>query len=138
MSIQTRVGEGNFPTEDLGEVGAKLQQIGAEVGVSTGRKRRCGHLDLVVLKHSVSVNHYTAWNLTKLDVLDSFPTLKVAIAYKSRETGEELDYFPADLGHLEKCDVVYRDFEGWQKPTTSIKKFVSLTQDYHRCYRSRC
>ncbi len=119
----TRVGEGIFKTEDLGEAGTKLQEIGREWGVSTGRKRRCGWLDLVVLKYSVSINHYTALNLTKLDVLDTFPVLKVAVAYKSPE-GEELDYFPADLAFLEKCEVVYKEFEGWQKPTTHAKTYV--------------
>ncbi len=63
---QTRVGEGIFKTEDVGEEGQKLQQIGREWGVSTGRKRRCGWLDLVVLKYSASVNYYTAWNLTSM------------------------------------------------------------------------
>ncbi|KAJ9142924.1 Adenylosuccinate synthetase [Pleurostoma richardsiae] len=122
----SRVGEGIFKTEDVGEVGSKLQEIGREWGVSTGRKRRCGWLDLVVLKYSTAVNHYTALNLTKLDVLDTFPVIKVAVAYKNPETGEELDHFPADLSFLEKCDVVYRDFEGWQTPTTAIKKFEDL------------
>ncbi|KAK4123344.1 Adenylosuccinate synthetase [Parathielavia appendiculata] len=122
----TRVGEGIFKTEDIGEVGQKLQQIGREWGVSTGRKRRCGWLDLVVLKYSASVNYYTAWNLTKLDVLDTFPTIKVAVAYKDPETGSELDYFPADLGFLERCEVVYKEFEGWQSPTTAVKKFEDL------------
>lgn len=66
MVKQTRVGEGIFKTEDVGEIGQKLQQIGREWGVSTGRKRRCGWLDLVVLKYSASVNYYTAWNLTSM------------------------------------------------------------------------
>ena len=63
-SPQTRVGEGIFKSEDVGEAGKKLQEIGREWGVSTGRKRRCGWLDLVVLRYSASVNYYTAWNLT--------------------------------------------------------------------------
>jgi len=94
--------------------------------VSTGRKRRCGWLDLVVLKYSASINHYTALNLTKLDVLDSFPTIQVAVAYKDPATGEEIDYFPADLGHLENLEVVYKEFEGWNTPTTSAKTYVSV------------
>lgn len=93
----TRVGEGIFKTEDVGEAGDKLQEIGKECrpdkislpllmaglglgrewGVSTGRKRRCGWLDLVVLKYSTTINHYTVLNLTKLDVLDSFPSIRV-------------------------------------------------------------
>ncbi|KAG5985880.1 hypothetical protein E4U54_005748 [Claviceps lovelessii] len=121
----TRVGGGPFKTEDLEEAGTKLQDVGREWGVSTGRKRRCGWLDLVVLKYSTAINHYTLLNLTKLDVLDTFPTIKVAIAYKSPE-GKELDYFPADLGYLDKCDVVYKEFEGWQKPTTHAKTYYDL------------
>ncbi|KAK4137153.1 Adenylosuccinate synthetase [Trichocladium antarcticum] len=121
----TRVGQGIFKTEDVNEAGQKLQEIGREWGVSTGRRRRCGWLDLVVLKYSASVNYYTAWNLTKLDVLDTFPTIKVAVAYKD-ESGKELDYFPADLGNLEKCEVVYKEFEGWQSATTAVKTFDDL------------
>ncbi|EHA49567.1 hypothetical protein MCOR27_008352 [Pyricularia oryzae] len=122
----TRVGDGIFKTEDEGEIGTKLQDIGREWGVSTGRKRRCGWLDLVVVKYSAAINHYTSLNLTKLDVLDTFPTLKVAVAYKDPATGEELDFFPADLSLLERCEVVYKEFEGWNTPTTHIKKFEEL------------
>ncbi|TWU73714.1 hypothetical protein ED733_005106 [Metarhizium rileyi] len=121
----TRVGGGPFKTEDLGEAGTKLQEIGREWGVSTGRRRRCGWLDLVVLKYSTAINYYTLLNLTKLDVLDTFPIIKVAVAYKSPE-GEEIDYFPADLGYLETCEVVYKEFEGWQKPTTHAKTYYDL------------
>merc|ERR1712000_72412 len=78
----TRVGGGPFPTEDLEEAGTKLQEIGREFGVTTGRKRRCGWLDLVVVKYSTAINHYSVLNLTKLDVLDTFPKLKIAIAYR--------------------------------------------------------
>jgi adenylosuccinate synthase len=67
-------------------------------------------------------------NLTKLDVLDTFPVLKVAVAYKTPE-GEEIDHFPADLGYLENCEVVYKEFEGWQKPTTHAKTYVSYLTD---------
>ncbi|KAL5917715.1 Adenylosuccinate synthase [Pyricularia oryzae] len=122
----TRVGDGIFKTEDEGEIGTKLQDVGREWGVSTGRKRRCGWLDLVVVKYSAAINHYTSLNLTKLDVLDTFPTLKVAVAYKDPATGEELDFFPADLSLLERCEVVYKEFEGWNTPTTHIKKFEEL------------
>lgn len=59
-------------------------------------------------------------------MLDTFKTLKVAVAYKDPETGKELDYFPADLNYLEKCEVVYKEFEGWQSATTAVKKFVCL------------
>jgi adenylosuccinate synthase len=122
----TRVGEGLFKTEDLGEAGTQLQEVGREWGVSTGRKRRCGWLDLVVVKYSTAVNHYTALNLTKLDVLDGFEKIKVAVAYKNPDTGEEMDFFPADLGLLERCEVVYKELEGWNKPTTAAKTYYDL------------
>ncbi|KAB5542468.1 Adenylosuccinate synthetase [Coniochaeta sp. 2T2.1] len=122
----TRVGEGIFKTEDLGENGTKLQEVGREWGVSTGRKRRCGWLDLVVVKYSTAINHYTALNLTKLDVLDGFEKIQVAVAYKDPATGEEIEFFPADLGLLERCEVVYKEFDGWNKPTTSAKSYYDL------------
>jgi adenylosuccinate synthase len=122
----TRVGAGPFLTEDEAEAGTKLQDIGREWGVSTGRKRRCGWLDLAVVKYSHAVNHYTKLNLTKLDVLDTFETIRVAVAYKDAATGQELDYFPADLAALERCEVVWRDFKGWNTPTTHVKTYAGL------------
>ncbi|KAK8073933.1 hypothetical protein PG994_004832 [Apiospora phragmitis] len=144
----TRVGGGPFPTEDTGEAGTKLQEIGREWGVSTGRKRRCGWLDLVVVKYSTSVNHYTSLNLTKLDCLDTFEEIRVAVGYRDPKTGEvstlwhpwttkagrtdersqELDSFPASLEFLEQVEVIYKTFKGWQKPTTNVKTFEDLPQ----------
>ncbi|KAF2966333.1 hypothetical protein GQX73_g7212 [Xylaria multiplex] len=134
----TRVGEGIFKTEDHAEIGAKLQMIGREWGVSTGRKRRCGWIDLVVLKYSTAVNHYTCFNLSKLDVLDQFP---LAVAYKDLETGETLENFPADLSILERCEVVYHEIEGWQQPITHIKTFEDLpkqAQAYIQLIEQHC
>ncbi|KPM38454.1 Adenylosuccinate synthetase [Neonectria ditissima] len=125
----TRVGEGPFATEDTGEAGTKLQDIGREWGTSTGRKRRCGWLDLVVLKHSTAVNHYTLLNLTKLDVLDSFETIKIAVGYKDKETGEELPSFPASTNQLEQVEVVYHEMPGWNKPTTEAKTYYDLPKN---------
>ncbi|KAH7162398.1 Adenylosuccinate synthetase [Dactylonectria estremocensis] len=120
----TRVGQGAFKTEDTGEIGTKLQEIGREWGTSTGRRRRCGWLYLVVVKYSASINYYTALNLTKLDVLDTFETIKIAIAYKV--DGEELSSYPADLELLERAEVVYKEFPGWNKPTTNAKTYYDL------------
>ncbi|RYP62991.1 hypothetical protein DL769_007096 [Monosporascus sp. CRB-8-3] len=125
----TRVGSGSFKTEDIGEVGAKLQERGREWGTSTGRKRRCGWLDLVVVKYSTDINHYTALNLTKLDVLDIFPTLKIAIAYKDPATGEEIPSYPADLNLLDRAEVIYHEMPGWNKPTTNAKTFYDLPKE---------
>lgn len=120
----TRVGQGAFKTEDLEEVGNKLQEVGREWGTSTGRRRRCGWLDLVVVKYSASINYYSALNLTKLDVLDDFDTIKVAIAYKV--DGEELSHYPADLDLLARAEVVYPEMPGWKKPTTNARTFYDL------------
>ncbi|KAI1804585.1 adenylosuccinate synthetase [Daldinia bambusicola] len=125
----TRVGSGHFPTEDTGEVGSKLQQLGGEIGVSTGRKRRCGWLDLVVLKYSCAVNDYDSLQLSKLDVLDTFDKIKVAIAYKNKKTGEELPSFPADLSALDDIEVVYHELPGWNTSIAKIREWSELPKE---------
>ncbi|CAG5147085.1 uncharacterized protein ALTATR162_LOCUS1980 [Alternaria atra] len=120
----TRVGSGPFPTEQLNELGEKLQSVGHEVGVTTGRKRRCGWLDLVVVKHSHACNDYTAINLTKLDVLDDFDELKVATSYSYN--GEVLEGFPANTDILAQVEVQYDTLPGWKKPTTGVTSYYDL------------
>lgn len=122
----TRVGGGPFPTEDLADIGNQLQEVGREFGVTTGRRRRCGWLDMVVVRYSALINSYTALNLTKLDVLDDFDEIQVAVAYKDRETGEEIDGFPADVQRLEQCDVVYKKFPGWKQSIADIRRWDDL------------
>ncbi|KAL9019323.1 MAG: hypothetical protein Q9185_003401 [Variospora sp. 1 TL-2023] len=130
-SYTTRVGGGPFPSEQLNEDGNKLQTIGHEYGVTTGRRRRCGWLDLVLLKYSCAINHYTCLNLTKLDIFDSFPLVKVAVAYKDpmNNNGEELQSFPADLGVLDRCEVVYEELKGWESDITGIKAYGDLPKE---------
>lgn len=120
----TRVGEGPFPTEQLNEFGDKLQTIGAEYGVTTGRKRRCGWLDLVVLKYSTWINGYTSLNVTKLDVLDTFKTIPVGVSYSIN--GKKLESFPEDLMTLGKVDVEYVNLPGWNQDITKITKYEDL------------
>ena len=96
----TRVGAGPFPTELTDEIGTHLQEVGAEYGVTTGRRRRCGWLDLVVMKYSCIINGYTSLNLTKLDILDDFKEIKVAVKYTLN--GEELPGFPGTSSPLIK------------------------------------
>lgn len=127
LAYTTRVGEGPFPTEQLNEVGEKLQDIGREFGVTTGRKRRCGWLDLVVLKYSTWINGYTSLNITKLDVLDSFKELKVATAYKYK--GEVLKSFPECLKVLGKVEVVYETLPGWEEDITQVKSYEDLPEN---------
>lgn len=123
----TRVGEGPFPTEQLNEVGETLQNVGAEYGVTTGRKRRCGWLDLVVLQYSNNINGYTHLNITKLDVLDSFKEIKVAVAYHYK--GQKLDSFPDDLVKLGKVDVEYVTLPGWEQDISKITKYEDLPEN---------
>lgn len=114
----TRVGMGPFPTELNDEIGNELQTKGGEFGSTTGRARRCGWLDLVVLKHAVRVNGLTGLVLTKLDVLSGFKTLKLAVAYKAGS--QTLKDQPANLETLEKCVPVYEEMPGWTEDLTGI------------------
>lgn len=120
----TRVGEGPFPTEQLNEIGEHLQTVGAEYGVTTGRKRRCGWLDLVVIKYSALINGYTLLNITKLDVLDQLDEIKVAVNYKYK--GEVLEYFSADLSVCANAEVEYKTFKGWKQDTSGIRSYKDL------------
>lgn len=120
----TRVGEGPFPTEQLNDDGDKLQTIGAEYGVTTGRKRRCGWLDLVVLKYSTMINGYTSLNITKLDVLDTFKEIQVGVGYKLN--GKTLNSFPEDLIDLGKVEVIYETLPGWDEDITKIQTYDEL------------
>ncbi|ORZ31665.1 Adenylosuccinate synthetase, partial [Catenaria anguillulae PL171] len=121
----TRVGGGPFPTEQLNEVGEHLQTVGAEFGVTTGRKRRCGWLDLVVLRYSHLINGYTSINLTKLDVLDKLPEIKIGVTYRHKPSGKIVPSFPADLDYLGECEVEYETLPGWM---TDISKCTSWEQ----------
>nr|ODN98728.1 adenylosuccinate synthetase [Cryptococcus depauperatus CBS 7855] len=123
----TRVGGGPFPTEDLGTVGETLQEVGAEYGVVTGRRRRCGWLDLVVMRYSTLINGYTSLNLTKLDVLDGFDEIKVATAYKI--DGVEIDGFPADLDRLAQVEVQYTTLPGWKTDISNCKTYDDFPEN---------
>lgn len=120
-AFSTRVGGGGFPTELTDEVGQRLRDIGNEYGVTTKRPRRCGWLDLVVLKWSTMINGYSSIMLTKLDCLDTFDEIKVGVAYKL--DGTVIDGHPARADdQLENVEVVYETLPGWK---TSIEKVTS-------------
>lgn len=127
----TRVGNGPFPTELDDETGRMLRDRGNEYGATTGRPRRCGWLDLVALKYSCLVNGLTHLAITKLDVLDGFDTLNVAVAYQYK--GRRLDFFPADLQAQEEVTPVYKSFKGWQKDTSTCREYDDLP-DAARAY----
>ncbi len=120
----TRVGNGPFPTELLGDEGENLREAGGEFGATTGRARRCGWFDLLAGRYAVDTNGISGVILTKLDVLDGFPTVKVATGYDL--DGEALDTFPCLSGVLSRCRPVYREFPGWEKPTSACRDLQEL------------
>jgi adenylosuccinate synthase len=120
----TRVGEGPFPTEDTGEVGEFLGTRGHEFGVVTGRKRRCGWFDAVLVRQAVSVNGINGIALTKLDVLDGLAEIKVCTGY--RLDGETIDYLPASQGAQARVEPVYETLEGWQETTRGARSWSEL------------
>lgn len=132
----SRVGSGPFPSELIDEWGEKLQTVGKEFGVTTGRRRRCGWLDLNVVKYSVDVNSYTEINLTKLDILDDFPEIKVAVSYRHAVTKEKIEGFPAALNLLEKVEVEYATFKGWVEPIGHCRSFSELPPAVSDGFRS--
>jgi adenylosuccinate synthase len=120
----TRVGSGPFPSELTDEVGERLGERGREFGVVTGRKRRCGWFDAVMVRQAVTVGGIDGIALTKLDVLDGFDPLKVCVGY--RVDGETLDYLPALGGRQARVEPVYETLDGWQESKELIGAPVAL------------
>src|ERR671918_2938256 len=120
----TRVGSGPFPTEDEGEVGRQMQTRGEEVGTTTGRLRRCGWFDAVLLGYAARVNGLTELFLTKLDVLSDLRVVKICIAY--RYEGTTYDDFPPHQSIVHKAEPVYEDMEGWTGDLAGTRLFDDL------------
>lgn len=120
----SRVGEGPFPTELADDTGVYLREKGGEYGATTGRPRRCGWLDGVVLKYAVRVNNITSLALTKLDVLGGLPRVKWCYAYEV--DGGILEEFPMDPRILSLCRPVYREFEGWSEDISGTRSYTDL------------
>lgn len=126
-SYTTRVGDGPFPTEQLNETGEMLRKAGHEYGVTTKRPRRCGWLDLVLLRYTHMVNGYSAIALTKLDILDSFDNIKIGVAY--RVNGVTLPNFPADPNVLKLVEVEYITLPGWRQAISDVRRFEDLPEN---------
>ncbi|MFO7549160.1 MAG: adenylosuccinate synthase [Acidimicrobiia bacterium] len=129
----SRVGTGPFPTELHDEIGERMVELGGEFGTVTGRRRRCGWLDLVALRYAVRVNSLTEIFLTKLDILSAFDPLKVAVAYESH--GERHDEFPRQQRVLYDCTPIYEDLPGWKTDISGVRSFADLppeARDYVR------
>jgi adenylosuccinate synthase len=120
----TRVGEGPFPTELFDETGEYLQKKGSEFGATTGRKRRCGWLDVVMLKNAAMLNGLTGLAVTKLDILSGLKTIEVCVGYQYK--GVKLSDFPADLNVLAECRPVYETMAGWPDDISHAKSLDEL------------
>lgn len=120
----TRVGEGPFPTELTDEIGEHLQKVGCEFGTVTGRSRRCGWIDIVMLKYAIRLSGITGLALMKLDVLDDMETVKICTHYEAE--GKRIDAFPTSLKQLAKCQPVYEELPGWQCSTQQARTFAEL------------
>jgi adenylosuccinate synthase len=126
----TRVGEGPLPTELSGALADRLRESGQEYGASTGRPRRCGWYDAVVVRYSARINGLDALALTKLDVLDGLDEVKICNGY--RTTGSTITEFPADLQLLTNAEPVYETLPGWSAPTKGITQFDRLPPEAQR------
>jgi adenylosuccinate synthase len=120
----TRVGNGPLPTEAEPKVAERIRELGGEFGATTGRPRRCGWFDAVVVRYAVRVNGLTGLAVTKLDVLDTFAEIPVCVGY--RLDGEKIDSMPADLESVERVEPMYETLQGWQKELTEARRLADL------------
>jgi adenylosuccinate synthase len=120
----TRVGNGPLPTEAEPAVADRIRELGGEFGATTGRPRRCGWFDAVVVRYAVRVNGLTGLAVTKLDVLDTFAEIPVAVGY--RLDGETIDSMPADVETIARVQPIYETVTGWQKPLKDVRRLADL------------
>ena len=120
----TRVGSGPFPTEITDSLGDRIREKGGEYGATTGRPRRCGWLDMVILKHSARINGLTGIAVTKLDILDGLDVIKICTAYKHQ--GNLYEEFPKEINIFAECEPVYIEMPGWQTSTQGITDYNAL------------
>ncbi|WP_330368649.1 adenylosuccinate synthase [Alkaliphilus metalliredigens] len=123
----TRVGSGTFPTELDNEVGDKIRIKGNEFGTTTGRPRRCGWFDGVMVRYTTRINGLTAMSLMLLDVLSGFDTLKICTGYELE--GEMVAHFPANIKTLGKCKPIYEELPGWEEDITNMKTYEELPEN---------
>lgn len=121
----TRVGEGPFPTELHDEIGEHMQKVGQEFGATTGRKRRCGWLDVVLVRQAIRISGVTDLAITKLDVLTGLDKIKICVGYKT-PAGDYTHTVPADIRVLSGCQPVYEEFPGWKEDISPARKMDEL------------
>jgi adenylosuccinate synthase len=122
----TRVGAGPFPSELFDSIGEQIQQTGAEFGATTGRRRRCGWLDTVILNNAVRLNGLTGLAITKLDVLGELEQLNICTAYELN--GQRINDIPSNLNHLAACQPVYETLPGWRQDIRGIRRYSDLPE----------
>ncbi|MDD4876333.1 MAG: adenylosuccinate synthase [Dehalococcoidales bacterium] len=120
----TRVGGGPFPTELKDSMGEMIRERAHEYGATTGRPRRCGWFDAVAAHFSTQINGFTGVVITRLDILDTLPELKICVGYELN--GKIINYFPSRIADLEKCKPVYEEMPGWLAPTSDIRDYEQL------------
>ncbi len=120
----TRVGSGPMPTELKDETGDLIRERAHEYGTTTGRPRRCGWFDAVAARFSTRINGFTGAVITRLDILDALPRLKVCVGYEL--DGKTINYFPSSVAALDKCQPIYEELPGWQAPTNHIRDYEQL------------
>lgn len=125
----TRVGEGPFVTELTDEIGSKIQTIGHEFGVTTGRPRRCGWFDAVTMKYAVLVGGLTSIALTKIDVFDTFDEIKICTAYKDTRDGKIYKNYPTNVFIHKYLEPVYETHKGWKTDISNIRKYEELPEN---------
>jgi len=113
-----------MPTELKEETGDLIRERGHEYCTTTGRPRRCGWFDAVVARLSTRINCFTGAAITRLDVLDILPRLKICVGYKLN--GKTIDYFPSSVAPLEKCQPIYEELPGWQTPISDLRQYEQL------------
>ena len=123
----TRVGKGPFPTELLDEMGEHIRTVGHEFGVTTGRARRCGWLDIVILKSAARVSGITSFALTKIDTLAGIDKIKICIGYDFN--GKTIGYVPASLEDLALCKPIYEEFDGWDDSVAKARSYDELPKN---------
>lgn len=129
-AYSTRVGAGPMPTELFDGTGDLIREIAHEYGATTGRPRRCGWFDAIAARHSTQANGFTSVALTRLDILDTLPQIKICTEYDSQ--GKVLEHFPSSLHVMETCKPIYEELPGWQTPIGSVRRFSDLPQEAQR------
>ncbi|MCR4436603.1 MAG: adenylosuccinate synthase [Clostridiales bacterium] len=120
----SRVGAGPFPTEQANETGDRIRELGREYGTTTGRPRRCGWLDTVMIRYAAGINGLTGLAVNHVDTIGKMGRIKLCTAYK--KDGRQINTYPANLKELAKCEPVYEEFDGWDEDISNIRRFEDL------------